>query len=72
MTINLQEILHKYLNSEERINHSIRVAELAVELAKKYEVEPNKAYTAGILHDLAKEITFEKAIQISSGHKYSL
>jgi predicted HD superfamily hydrolase involved in NAD metabolism len=72
MTINLQEILHKYLNSEERIHHSIRVADLAVELAKKYEVEPHKAYTAGILHDLAKEITFEKAIQLSREHNYSL
>lgn len=72
MTINLQDILRKYLQSEERINHSIRVATLAVELAKKNEIEPTKAYTAGILHDLAKELTFEKAIQISRDNNYSL
>ena len=72
MTNNLLDILHKYLTSEERINHSIRVANLAIELAKKYNIEPNKAYTAGILHDLAKEITFEKAIQLSRTYNYSL
>ncbi|MDD4526825.1 MAG: bis(5'-nucleosyl)-tetraphosphatase (symmetrical) YqeK [Candidatus Margulisbacteria bacterium] len=72
MINDLQEKLRKYLNSEERINHSVRVADLAVELAKIYKIDEQKAYVAGIFHDMAKEITFEKAIQITREYNYSL
>lgn len=38
-----------------RFNHSIGVADTAVELAKKFSVDTEKAYIAGLLHDCARE-----------------
>lgn len=43
--------------SDYRFNHSMCVADKAVELAKKYGVDADKAYVAGILHDVTKEET---------------
>lgn len=45
--------------SEERFTHSINVAESAAQLAKKYGADAEKAYTAGILHDITKEESHE-------------
>lgn len=41
--------------SEYRFHHSVCVAEKAVQLAKKYGIDENKAFIAGILHDVMKE-----------------
>lgn len=41
--------------SESRFVHSMNVAKAAAELAKKYGADEEKAYTAGILHDIMKE-----------------
>lgn len=41
--------------SEYRFHHSICVAEKARELAEKYGADADKAYLAGILHDIMKE-----------------
>lgn len=41
--------------SEKRFKHSLNVAESAKELAKKFGADEEKAYTAGILHDIMKE-----------------
>ena len=41
--------------SEKRFQHSLNVAESAKELAKKFGADEEKAYTAGILHDIMKE-----------------
>ena len=38
----------------ERFTHSINVAQAAEQLARKYGADPEKAYTAGILHDIMK------------------
>ena len=38
-----------------RFAHSIGVANTAVTLAKKFGVDENKAYVAGLLHDCARE-----------------
>ncbi len=72
MAQELQELLRKYLTSNERIEHSLRVANLALELAKQNNVDQNNAYTAGLLHDIAKDITYEKCIQLSRAHNYTL
>lgn len=42
-----------------RFNHSMCVAERAAELAEKYGIDTEKAYVAGILHDIMKEETPE-------------
>ncbi len=41
--------------SDYRYNHSLCVAQSAVELAKKYGADPAKALVAGLLHDITKE-----------------
>lgn len=55
--INDPEILKLLIKnniSEHRYNHSLSVAEVCYKLALKHNVDPNKAYTAGILHDCCK------------------
>ena len=41
-----------------RFNHSMCVAEKARELAEKHGVDSEKAYVAGILHDVTKETDY--------------
>lgn len=54
----------KGMLDEKRFLHSIGVAELAKEVAERFFVDCDKAYTAGILHDCAKNIPYEKAIRL--------
>lgn len=51
------EILIKRLLSKKRYTHSVNVANEAVKLAQRYGANPEKAYTAGLLHDICKEMT---------------
>ena len=46
--------------SKKRYNHSLNVADAAVELAKLYGEDADKALVAGLLHDVAKELSGEK------------
>lgn len=46
--------------SSSRFEHSLLVATEARKLAQKYEVNPETAYLAGLLHDIAKELTTEE------------
>lgn len=50
--------------SEYRFHHSMCVAEKAKELAKKHGLDENKAYLAGILHDITKEMSNEEQIAL--------
>lgn len=67
----------QYLNKEEqyvdiirgrltprRFEHSLAVAEQAVHLAKKYGADPDKARTAGLLHDVLKDTDGDSQLQI--------
>lgn len=47
-----------------RFNHSMCVAKRAKELAKKHGLDENKAYLAGILHDVTKEMQNEEQIAL--------
>lgn len=49
------ESLIKSRLSEYRFTHSMNVAKSAVELAEKYGADKEKAYIAGVLHDIMKE-----------------
>lgn len=42
--------------SPHRYQHTLDVADTAVEMANTFNVNPNKAYLAGILHDCAKNL----------------
>ncbi len=57
------ELAEKSL-SERRFIHSKNVAHSATLLAKKYGEDPLRAETAGILHDITKELNPEKQLQI--------
>lgn len=63
----LQEML-----SEKRYNHSISVMNKAIELAKIYGVDENKAALAGLTHDIAKEIPDEEALKLASDNNVEI
>jgi putative HD superfamily hydrolase of NAD metabolism len=50
----------KKILSMERFLHSEAVAQTAKELAEQWQLDTRKAYLAGILHDIAKEISLEE------------
>lgn len=52
------EEIKKHLQPE-RLYHSINVAEEAKKLALHYGADPEKAYTAGLLHDILKNTSDE-------------
>ncbi|MGN0452693.1 MAG: bis(5'-nucleosyl)-tetraphosphatase (symmetrical) YqeK [Ruminococcus sp.] len=56
--------LAKETLSERRFIHSRNVAACAAKLAEKYGEDPERAETAGILHDITKELNPEKQLQI--------
>ena len=58
-----EEWLKAHLD-EERFEHSLGVAQTAVELAKRFGVNEEKAYIAGLLHDCAKRFSTKELIEI--------
>ncbi len=50
----LLKIMVRKVTSEHRYLHSLSVAQTAAELAISHHVDVNKAYTAGLLHDVTK------------------
>ena len=56
-------IIKPHLNSD-RFHHSICVAECAENLAKLYGGDEEKAFTAGILHDIMKNTSDEKQLEV--------
>lgn len=50
--------------SDYRYEHSLRVGEVSKELAHIYHIDEEKAYLAGLIHDIAKEFTEEENINI--------
>lgn len=61
--IEYKEILQKRLTPK-RYNHSLCVADEAVRLAQKYGGDCDKAYLAGLLHDITKNATQDEHLQI--------
>lgn len=54
----LKEKLDSY-----RFEHSLCVAQRAVELAEKYGADKEKAYLAGLLHDITKNLSDNEQLQ---------
>lgn len=48
--------LIKSMLSKKRYNHCCNVADMCKKLAEKNGADPEKAYTAGLLHDIRKEV----------------
>lgn len=61
----LSEIL-----SEKRFRHTIGVAETAAFIAMSNDFDPVKAYTAGILHDCAKNLSDEELLAEAEKYDY--
>lgn len=55
-----------------RFNHSICVAQCAVKLSEKYGCDPEKAYVAGILHDVMKNTLPDEQLKFLSEHNVTL
>ena len=55
--------------SEKRFNHCVNVAKMAKKLAKIYNVDEEKAEVAGLLHDIAKELTNAELIGYAMKYK---
>ena len=56
--------------AEKRFNHSVSVANLAYEIAKKHNLDrPDRYFIAGILHDIGKEID-QKPIMVEHYQEY--
>lgn len=53
---------------EKRYLHSISVAKLAYEIALSNGLDANKAYIAGIMHDVAKEIPYNQSLKMMKEH----
>lgn len=70
--MNIEKIQKELQNnlSEKRYNHSLMVADQAKSLAIKYQLNYEEAYLAGLLHDIAKELTLEENIRLVN--KYQL
>jgi len=65
--VDLKEIL-----SEHRYNHSIGVMNKAIELAKIYNVDVDKAALAGLTHDIAKDIPGADALEFAKENNIEL
>ena len=52
--------------SADRFNHSLNVADSAKELAFSYGADADKAYTAGLLHDVMKNASEEEQLGVLS------
>ena len=55
-----------------RFHHSMCVADKARELAKKHGIDEEKAYVAGILHDITKEMPNDEQIKLIEENGYML
>lgn len=68
---NYEEIIKSKL-SERRYKHCVNVANTAKRLALVYDENPEKAYTAGILHDITKELSNDEQISLMRKHNMQL
>lgn len=55
--------------SKKRYTHSVNVANAALELARRYDADEDKAYLAGLLHDVCKEMPSEKQLELVMASK---
>ncbi len=51
--------------SKKRYNHSLNVADAALKLADRYDGDKEKAYLAGLLHDVCKELPPEEQLALA-------
>ena len=62
----------KKLLDNERYQHTLGVAYTAASLAMRYREDPEKLFTAGLLHDLAKNIPNDEKYALCKKYKIAL
>ena len=70
-----EDKITEYIKSElkkQRYEHSLRVKDTAINLAKKYEVDEKKASIAALVHDCAKYLDYETLIKHSKEWGYKI
>ena len=75
MNKNTEQKIYNYLSSHlkpERYNHVLAVNDLAVKLAKNYKLDVMRISTAALLHDCAKNMTFEENLKYIKKHKLKI
>ena len=50
-----------------RFEHSLRVADEAAKMARHYGLDEKKACLAGMLHDLARDLSFDTLLDLAAG-----
>jgi nicotinate-nucleotide adenylyltransferase len=68
MMIRAKALLTQYLNPA-KAEHCFRVAECAREIASAHQQAPDKAYLAGLLHDIARGIPGTELIRLAKENK---
>lgn len=58
--------------SQKRYTHSLNVADECRKLAEKYGEDPEKAYFAGLLHDVCKELPAEQQKELVLESRFSV
>jgi len=69
MEVDLIKIRLKKILNEKRWKHSVNTSQLAYKLAKRYGIDLQKARIAGLLHDCAKDMSFEKLKKLAISHR---
>jgi predicted HD superfamily hydrolase involved in NAD metabolism len=49
--------------TKDRLLHSISTADCSLKIARAYGVDPDRAYLAGVLHDIARELSTEQLLR---------
>lgn len=65
---NYIKFLSKYISGK-RFRHSISTANFMKQYAKYFNIKKEIAYLAGLLHDIAKELSNKKIISLSNNFK---
>ena len=58
--------------SEYRFYHSLNVADEAKRLAKKYGADEDKAFTAGLIHDIMKDTDYEAQRELIEKYSHKM
>ncbi len=68
MGINREDLISYVKNKvdKKRFTHSVNTAKEAVELAKRYGSDEDKAYLAGLLHDVAKGMSGSELLNMAN------
>ena len=73
MTVtDLAQRVREHIGQEHRYEHSLRVAQAAETLARRHGVDAEKAYLAGMLHDLARLYSAERLIAESEARGFAM